>query len=218
MYSNRKISRPKFILIVQLIMSSPQPNDSNSKMPSPMLSNDTSMLGDINIGTPIDLTIDNSVIQQTQQENLSTNDNMEVDDVVTSEIAQNSNELEPAKIEVKSEPPEQFTQEQAQLETEPDVDPIEKMRSLEILPDLFNLLYDLNNEENSKVTPKDFDKYLGSLRLKLSNLKNLMSEVEGINETLSYTLDKIESLKQNNMKKEAFLSNFKNSVNMNEEI
>ena len=109
MYSNRKISRPKFILIVQLIMSSPQPNDSNSKMPSPMLSNDTSMLGDINIGTPIDLTIDNSVIQQTQQENLSTNDNMEVDDVVTSEIAQNSNELEPAKIEVKSEPPEQFT-------------------------------------------------------------------------------------------------------------
>ena len=51
MYSNRKISRPKFILIVQLIMSSPQPNDSNSKMPSPMLSNDTSMLGDINIGT-----------------------------------------------------------------------------------------------------------------------------------------------------------------------
>ena len=188
-------------------MSSPQPNDSNSKMPSPMLSNDTSMLGDINIGTPIDLTIDNSVIQQTQQENLS-----------TSEIAQNSNELEPAKIEVKSEPPEQFTQEQAQLETEPDVDPIEKMRSLEILPDLFNLLYDLNNEENSKVTPKDFDKYLGSLRLKLSNLKNLMLEVEGINETLSYTLDKIESLKQNNIKKEAFLLNFKNSVNMNEEI
>lgn len=98
------------------------------------------------------------------------------------------------------------------------MDPIEKMRSLEILPDLFNLLYDLNNEENSKVTPKDFDKYLGSLRLKLSNLKNLMLEVEGINETLSYTLDKIESLKQNNIKKEAFLLNFKNSVNMNEEI
>ena len=45
-----------------------------------------------------------------------------------------------------------------------------------------------------------------------------MLEVEGINETLSYTLDKIESLKQNNMKKEAFLLNFKNSVNMNEEI
>ena len=63
-----------------------------------MLSNDTSMLGDINIGTPIDLTIDNSVIQQTQQENLSTNDNMEVDDVVTSEIAQNSNELSLLKL------------------------------------------------------------------------------------------------------------------------
>lgn len=194
-------------------MSSPQANDSNSKIPSPMLSNDTSMLGDINIGAPIDITIDNSVIQQSQQQDLSTNDNMEVDDEIKSEIIPTSNELDPDQIEVKSEQPEQFTQ-----ETEPEIDPIEKMRSLEILPDLFNLLYDLNNEENSLVTPKDFDKYLGSLRLKLSNLKNLMQEVEGINETLTCTLGKIESLKQNNVKKETFLQNFKNNVSLNENI
>ncbi|CAX40927.1 conserved hypothetical protein [Candida dubliniensis CD36] len=194
-------------------MSSPQANDSNSKIPSPMLSNDTSMLGDINIGAPIDITIDNSVIQQSQQQDLSTNDNMEVDDEIKSEIIPTSNELDPDQIEVKSEQPEQFTQ-----ETEPEIDPIEKMRSLEILPDLFNLLYDLNNEENSSVTPKDFDKYLGSLRLKLSNLKNLMQEVEGINETLTCTLGKIESLKQNNVKKETFLQNFKNNVSLNENI
>ena len=194
-------------------MSSPQANDSNSKIPSPMLSNDTSMLGDINIGAPIDITIDNSVIQQSQQQDLSTNDNMEVDDEIKSEIIPTSNELDPDQIEVKSEQPEQFTQ-----EAEPEIDPIEKMRSLEILPDLFNLLYDLNNEENSLVTPKDFDKYLGSLRLKLSNLKNLMQEVEGINETLTCTLGKIESLKQNNVKKETFLQNFKNNVSLNENI
>lgn len=86
------------------------------------------------------------------------------------------------------------------------------MRSIEILPDLFNLLYELNNSSNTKVTAKDFDKYLGSLRLKLGNIKNSMQQIDNINETLVNTFDKIEKLEQNNNNKQNFLLQLKQKV------
>lgn len=94
-----------------------------------------------------------------------------------------------------------------------DDDPIDKMREMEILPDLFNLLHDL---QNGTILAKDFDNNAGSLRLKLTTLRQYLQEVEGINELIKSREAKIESLRVNNAKRYEFLSRFKEQVQKRE--
>ncbi|KAK6201222.1 RNA polymerase II transcription mediator complex subunit 9-domain-containing protein [Scheffersomyces amazonensis] len=94
-------------------------------------------------------------------------------------------------------------------EEEDEDDPIVKLQEIEILPDLFTLLHDL---QIGSISAKDFDNNAGSIRLKLSNVRQYLSEIEGINETLKVREAKIDSLKVKNAKKYQFLSKFKSRV------
>ncbi|KAL6450423.1 hypothetical protein SBY92_004629 [Candida maltosa Xu316] len=185
----------------------------NADVVSPLLSNNTTLLGGIKTDTPIDLTIDNSIIQPQPQveDNVPFNDesNIVIDNEVIPEITETIKQEE-AQPE---EPEDVMIMDIPDEDAEEEKDPIQKMRSMEILPDLYNLMYDLNNKDNTKVTAKDFDKYLGSLRLKLNNLKNLMQQVDGIGEDLTNTMGKIETLQKNNYSKQNFLADFKAKVN-----
>lgn len=219
---------------------------SKSTLISPLPSNNSTMLGDIKTGTPLDLTIDNSVLHQQEQEFMGqglqqqesqtqhqnfedmrqghTNESSNIESIQSIELIQPEDQalvLEAPRNEdvevvvikdddVKVEGVEEGVEEGEEGEEEED--PIDKMRSIEILPDLFNLLYELNNSSNTKVTAKDFDKYLGSLRLKLGNIKNSMQQIDNINETLVNTFDKIEKLEQNNNNKQNFLLQLKQKV------
>lgn len=92
---------------------------------------------------------------------------------------------------------------------EPSIDIINKLHSLEILPDIFNLLHDL---ETGAILAKDFDNNAGSIRLKLATLKQYLQEVEGINESIETRTNKIETLRNGNSKKYQFLTRFKEKV------
>ncbi|RCK56325.1 hypothetical protein Cantr_05730 [Candida viswanathii] len=174
---------------------------------------------DIKTGTPIDLTVDSSIIQQHDQAT-----HQVPYDNTAGDNATESSRIEPKEpsevvLQLQEGQPDTQNKEDVvdisiamQEDDEEDDDPIDKMRSMEVLPDLFNLLYELNNNSNTKVTAKDFDKYLGSLRLKLSNFKDSMQQIDNINETLVNTFDKIEKLKQNNYSKQSFLLQLKQKV------
>ncbi|KAK6454270.1 RNA polymerase II transcription mediator complex subunit 9-domain-containing protein [Scheffersomyces xylosifermentans] len=114
------------------------------------------------------------------------------------------------------DPPQQTLAEPVKaLEADDDEeDPIQKMRVMEILPDLFNLLHDL---QNGVISAKDFDNNAGSLRLKLATLRQYLQEVEGINESIKSREAKIESLRHNNAKRYEFLSRFQAKVAQGEE-
>lgn len=223
---------------------------SKSTSISPLPSNNSTMLGDIKTGTPLDLTIDNSVLHQQEQEHEheqefidqglqqqesqtqhqnfvdmrqdQSNESSNIESIQSIELIEPDNQalvleaplnedVDVVVIKDDDVKEEQVVEEEEE-EGDEEEDPIDKMRSIEILPDLFNLLYELNNSSNTKVTAKDFDKYLGSLRLKLGNIKNSMQQIDNINETLVNTFDKIEKLEQNNNNKQNFLLQLKQKV------
>ncbi|EGW30076.1 uncharacterized protein SPAPADRAFT_63695, partial [Spathaspora passalidarum NRRL Y-27907] len=149
------------------------------------------MLGEIKTGTPLDVTLDNSLLESVPT--------TAVTEPVTIDVpADNLVQLTPPEVN-NSNPAMDIDPSESDVEEE---DPIDKMRSMEILPDLFNLIHDVIQ---GKIQPKDFHNNAGSLRLKLNTLKQYMQEVEGIGETLQSTQAKIESLRENNEKKRALL-------------
>lgn len=236
-----KVIEPREYLFIYLFASNTKMNtetndETKSRSMSPLPSNNTTILGEIKTGTPIDLTVDNSIIQQQeteypvqplQQPELQTNhqqfENITgnvtnglsgIDAIDSIELMQKQVQGQEQTLENTQNEEEKVIEMQVDNEEddEKEEDPIDKMRSMEVLPDLFNLLYELNNSDNTKVTAKDFDKYLGSLRLKLSNFKDSMQQIDNINETLVNTFDKIEKLKQNNHNKQSFLLQLKQKV------
>lgn len=88
-------------------------------------------------------------------------------------------------------------------------DSLEKLRGLEILPDLFNLLIEL---QSGAILAKDFENNAGSIRLKLSKLKQYLKEVDGINETLQARNNKILQLEGSINKKNDLLKSFKKRI------
>lgn len=94
-------------------------------------------------------------------------------------------------------------------ESEGSKDPLQNLQSTELLPELFHLLNDLQNGE---ILAKDFDNNAGSIRLKLTKMRQDLQEVPGINESIEYRESRIQNLKNNNMKKVRFLKNFKETV------
>lgn len=94
-------------------------------------------------------------------------------------------------------------------EAEEEEDVIQKLREVEILPQLFGLLQSL---ESGNILPRDFGNNAGSIRLKLNTLKQYLQEVEGINETIEERIDRIEYLRARNRKKSEFLRMVKERV------
>ncbi|CUM66069.1 uncharacterized protein PRCAT00003723001 [Priceomyces carsonii] len=90
------------------------------------------------------------------------------------------------------------------------VDPIAQIQNFDLLSDIFGLLHDL---QTGVILAKDIDSHAGSIRLKISKLKQNLQEIDGIHESIKYRQQMIESLKCSNRKKLEFLKNFKDRVN-----
>lgn len=90
-----------------------------------------------------------------------------------------------------------------------DVDVQEKLRRIELLPDIFALIQSL---ELGELQPKDFDNTAGTIRLKLNTVRQYLQEVEGICESTEERKKKIENLEACNEKKRVFLKLFRDKV------
>ncbi|KAI5970189.1 hypothetical protein CANMA_000800 [Candida margitis] len=88
-------------------------------------------------------------------------------------------------------------------------DPLEKIKQVQLLPEIYSLLFDVSN---GKIQPRDFDKHIGTLRSKLNNLRSYISEVEGIDVAPETMMREINWLKENNLKKQNLLSSFRDKV------
>mmetsp|Transcript_3997 Transcript_3997/g.4713 ORF Transcript_3997/g.4713 Transcript_3997/m.4713 type:complete len:165 (-) Transcript_3997:292-786(-) len=88
-------------------------------------------------------------------------------------------------------------------------EPLQKLQTTELLPDLYNLLNDL---QNGHILAKYFDNNAGSIRLKLSKMKQNLQDIPGINECVKARETKIQNLKLSNEKKLHFLNKFKQKV------
>lgn len=94
--------------------------------------------------------------------------------------------------------------EKAELDTH-----IAQARKIELLPDLFVLLQQL---ESGEIQAKDFENNSGTIRVKINKLRQHLMQVEGICESVSEREEKIESIRLENERKEKFLASFKERV------
>mgnify|MGYP000032437017 CR=1 FL=1 len=88
-------------------------------------------------------------------------------------------------------------------------DPLAKIKQIQLLPELYNILFDFTN---GKIHPRDFDKHIGNLRSKLDNLKLYILEIDGIDVTPEIMMNEINRLKENNVKKQTLLNSFRNKI------
>lgn len=116
----------------------------------------------------------------------------------------------PINIKLSSESPRKSPDAmEIDIKEEEDEDVVSKLRDVEVLPQLFSLLHDL---DTGVISVRDFDNNAGSVRLKLNTLKQYLQEVEGINESIEVRKTKIDALKENNLKKEELLQRFRSKV------
>lgn len=90
-----------------------------------------------------------------------------------------------------------------------DADPLQKLADIELLPDLFALIQSL---EKGDIQPKDFNNNAGTIRLKASNIRQYLQEVDGICETVGERSKKIKTIRDSNQNKVEFLSQFRERV------
>lgn len=86
---------------------------------------------------------------------------------------------------------------------------LDKLEKTEFLPDLFGLLQSV---ETGSLKSQDFDKNAGALRLRLNQVRLLLQQVGGICELVEMREKNIESLKNCNEQRAAFLSDFRERV------
>lgn len=92
---------------------------------------------------------------------------------------------------------------------EPRESPLDKVEAIELLPNLFTLLHQL---EKGELQPKDFYNHAGTIRMKLNNMKQLLTEIDGICEPVSDREAKIAKMKESNQRKVEFINAFRNRV------
>lgn len=88
-------------------------------------------------------------------------------------------------------------------------DPLSKIKQVQLLPELYDILF---NFTNGSIHPRDFDKHIGNLRSKLNNLKLYILEIEGIDVTPEMMMNDINRLKENNAKKQNLINTFRDKV------
>ncbi|CCE83309.1 Piso0_003884 [Millerozyma farinosa CBS 7064] len=89
---------------------------------------------------------------------------------------------------------------------------IRQLKEVDLIPELFNLLYDL---QEGNVIPKDFDNNAGSIRVKLNHMRQVTRGIKGVDESIPYRQNQINSLEASNQKTLSFLSDFKKRVEGN---
>ncbi|CAK7892971.1 hypothetical protein CAAN1_08S03510 [[Candida] anglica] len=85
---------------------------------------------------------------------------------------------------------------------------LEKLQRTELLPDLFALLHDL---KSGVISARDFDNHAGSIRLKVTQMKQQLQQIEGINRSLEDREAEIRRLEENNRRKREFLQTCRQS-------
>lgn len=88
-------------------------------------------------------------------------------------------------------------------------DLLQKLQTTELLPELYNLLNDL---QNGHILAKDFDNNAGSIRLKINKIRQNLQEIIGINESVKFREARIQNLKHSNERKSHFLNKFRQKV------
>ncbi|KAF3988090.1 hypothetical protein FT663_02661 [Candidozyma haemuli var. vulneris] len=86
---------------------------------------------------------------------------------------------------------------------------LDKVEVIELLPNLFTLLQQL---EKGELQPKDFDNHAGTIRMKLNNMRSLLSEISGICEPVEDRLQKIKAVRESNSRKKEFINAFRERV------
>lgn len=86
---------------------------------------------------------------------------------------------------------------------------VQKLSTIELLPELFSLLHSLQMGE---LQAKDFDNNIGVIRQKLSNIRQILLEVEGIEEPLKDREARIQVLRESNESKRRFLEQLKQNI------
>lgn len=95
------------------------------------------------------------------------------------------------------------------VSAEPDSQILDKLRDIELLPDLFTLIQSL---EKGELQPKDFDNNAGNIRLKVNTVRQYLLEIEGICESVAERESKIQTIRQCNGRKVEFLELFRKRV------
>ncbi|KAI5959772.1 uncharacterized protein KGF55_005004 [Candida pseudojiufengensis] len=98
------------------------------------------------------------------------------------------------------------TQEQPKEED----DPIIKIKQIELLPDLYKILYNISQ---NKASSKDFVNLSSLTRSKINNLKNIIKEIDGINISPNIMMEKIQLIHENNLKKQELMNSLILKVN-----
>lgn len=86
---------------------------------------------------------------------------------------------------------------------------LDKVEVIELLPNLFTLLQQL---EKGELQPKDFDNHAGTIRMKLNNMRLLLLEISGICEPVEDRLQKIKAVRESNLRKKEFINAFRERV------
>lgn len=90
---------------------------------------------------------------------------------------------------------------------------VQKLTKIELLPELFSLLHSLQQGE---LQAKDFDNNIGVIRQKLSNIRQILLEVEGIEEPLKEREERIEVLRESNERKWGVLEELRARISKGE--
>lgn len=117
-----------------------------------------------------------------------------------------SNTPKPKQEEERSQSPVPMEVDEGTTE----VDLISKIRQQEVIPELFSILHALRTQ---KLLVKDFDNKLGSIRLKLNNIKQYLRQIDGITESIEERQQKIKLLIDANEINAKFLQEFKSKLN-----
>lgn len=88
---------------------------------------------------------------------------------------------------------------------------LQKAEMIELLPNLFTLLQQL---EKGELQPKDFDNHAGTIRIKLNEMRHLLLEIDGICEPVSDRLEKIDAIRESNLRKKEFIQAFHERVKL----
>lgn len=86
---------------------------------------------------------------------------------------------------------------------------LDRAEVIELLPNLFTLLQQL---EKGELQPKDFDNHAGTIRMKLNEMRQLLLEIDGICEPVEERLEKIEAMRESNLRKKEFIRAFQQRV------
>ncbi|OWB54892.1 hypothetical protein B5S28_g753 [[Candida] boidinii] len=86
---------------------------------------------------------------------------------------------------------------------------LDDIKQIELIPLLLDLI---ENLKIGKISPKDFDNAVGRIRVRVSRMKNLLNNIEGLDESSDNRIRKMEELKLKIDGKREVLMNFKEIV------